>query len=62
MATILITGCDKGLGREFARQYANDGHRVFAICLDPAAATETAAIGAARSTCLVSTAAARRSN
>jgi len=35
MATILITGCDTGLGVEFARQYANDGHRVIATCLDP---------------------------
>jgi NAD(P)-dependent dehydrogenase (short-subunit alcohol dehydrogenase family) len=44
MATILITGCDTGLGVEFARQYANDGHHVIATCLDPAAARETSAI------------------
>ena len=44
MATVLVTGCDTGLGVEFARQYANDGHRVIATCLDPAAARETAAI------------------
>jgi NAD(P)-dependent dehydrogenase (short-subunit alcohol dehydrogenase family) len=44
MATILITGCDTGLGVEFARQYAGDGHRVIATCLDPATAKETAAI------------------
>jgi len=44
MATILVTGCDTGLGVEFARQYAGDGHRVIATCLDPAAATETVAI------------------
>ena len=45
MATVLITGCDTGLGVEFARQYANDGHRVIATCLDPSTAPETAAIG-----------------
>jgi NAD(P)-dependent dehydrogenase (short-subunit alcohol dehydrogenase family) len=44
MATILVTGCDTGLGAEFARQYAMDGHRVIATCLDPAGAIETAAI------------------
>ena len=44
MATILITGCDTGLGVEFARQYAGDGHRVIATCLDPATARETAGI------------------
>jgi NAD(P)-dependent dehydrogenase (short-subunit alcohol dehydrogenase family) len=44
MATILVTGCDTGLGVEFARQYAGDGHRVIATCLDPSSATETSAI------------------
>jgi NAD(P)-dependent dehydrogenase (short-subunit alcohol dehydrogenase family) len=44
MATVLVTGCDTGLGVEFARQYAADGHRVIATCLDPARATETGAI------------------
>lgn len=44
MGTILITGCDTGLGREFARQYAAEGHRVYATCLNPATAKETAAI------------------
>jgi NAD(P)-dependent dehydrogenase (short-subunit alcohol dehydrogenase family) len=44
MATILVTGCDTGLGMEFARQYAADGHRVIATCLDPASARETAVI------------------
>ncbi|MDB5513329.1 MAG: family oxidoreductase [Tardiphaga sp.] len=45
MATILVTGCDTGLGVEFARQYATDGHRVIATCLDPSTAKETGAIG-----------------
>ena len=44
MATILITGCDTGLGVEFVRQYAGDGHRVIATCLDPGTARETSAI------------------
>ncbi|MDQ4059716.1 MAG: SDR family oxidoreductase [Pseudomonadota bacterium] len=44
MPTVLITGCDTGLGREFARQYAADGWRVCATCLDPDSAAETRAI------------------
>ena len=36
MPTVLITGCDRGLGLEFARQYAAAGCRVHATCLDPA--------------------------
>ena len=44
MATVVITGCDTGLGVEFARQYAADGHRVLATCLDPRTAAETRAI------------------
>lgn len=35
MATVLITGCDRGLGEEFALQYAAKGDRVIATCLDP---------------------------
>ena len=34
MPTTLITGCDYGIGYELARQYAEDGWRVHAICLD----------------------------
>jgi NAD(P)-dependent dehydrogenase (short-subunit alcohol dehydrogenase family) len=44
MGTILVTGCDSGLGAEFARQYAGDGHRVIAACPDPSSATQTNAI------------------
>jgi NAD(P)-dependent dehydrogenase (short-subunit alcohol dehydrogenase family) len=42
--SVLITGCDTGLGVEFARQYAADGYRVFATCLDPETADATRAI------------------
>jgi NAD(P)-dependent dehydrogenase (short-subunit alcohol dehydrogenase family) len=44
VATILITGCDTGLGVEFARQYAADGHRVIATCMDPSSAEEAKGI------------------
>jgi NAD(P)-dependent dehydrogenase (short-subunit alcohol dehydrogenase family) len=44
MTTVLVTGCDTGLGVEFARQYAADGYRVIATCLDPSSAKETSAI------------------
>lgn len=40
MASILITGANRGLGLEFARQYAQDGWRVFACCRDPDRASE----------------------
>jgi NAD(P)-dependent dehydrogenase (short-subunit alcohol dehydrogenase family) len=42
--SVLITGCDTGLGVEFVRQYAAEGYRVFATCLDPNAAEATRAI------------------
>jgi NAD(P)-dependent dehydrogenase (short-subunit alcohol dehydrogenase family) len=45
MPTVLITGCDTGLGVEFARQYAAEGYRVLATCLDPERALMTGAIG-----------------
>ncbi|MCW8861281.1 MAG: SDR family oxidoreductase [Rhodospirillales bacterium] len=32
MPTVLITGANRGIGLEFARQYATDGWRVFATC------------------------------
>ena len=35
MPSVLITGCDSGIGREFARQYAAAGWTVFATYLDP---------------------------
>ncbi len=36
MPTVLITGCDRGLGREFARQYADEGWDVWATYQDAA--------------------------
>src|SRR6266446_2162047 len=44
MPTVLITGCDTGLGVEFARQYAAEGYRILAACLDPNTADATRAI------------------
>jgi NAD(P)-dependent dehydrogenase (short-subunit alcohol dehydrogenase family) len=44
MRSVLITGCDTGLGVEFARQYAAEGYRVFATCLDPNTAEAARAI------------------
>jgi NAD(P)-dependent dehydrogenase (short-subunit alcohol dehydrogenase family) len=38
MASILITGANRGLGLEFARQYSADGWQVFAACRNPATA------------------------
>lgn len=40
MQTILITGANRGLGLEFARQYANDGWRVLACARAPGTAVE----------------------
>jgi NAD(P)-dependent dehydrogenase (short-subunit alcohol dehydrogenase family) len=40
MPTVLITGANRGLGLEFARQYAADGWRVIACARRPADATE----------------------
>lgn len=44
MATVLVTGANRGLGLEFARQYAADGWRVIATCRDPANASELAGL------------------
>ncbi len=40
MPTVLITGCDTGLGREFARQYADAGWTVWATYRDLAQAPD----------------------
>ena len=35
MATILVTGANRGLGLEFARQYAAEGWEVIATARNP---------------------------
>ena len=40
MPAVLITGANRGLGLEFARQYLADGWRVHAACRDPASASD----------------------
>lgn len=40
MPSTLITGANRGLGLEFARQYASDGWQVYATCRNPDSATE----------------------
>ena len=44
MPAILITGANRGLGLEFARQFARDGYRVFATARRPAEADELGAL------------------
>ena len=46
MSTVLVTGANRGLGLEFARQYAADGWKVYAACRDPDAAQELAQVAA----------------
>lgn len=46
MPTVLITGANRGLGLEFARQYAADGWDVIATARDPDAASDLKATGA----------------
>jgi len=45
MPTILITGANRGLGLEFAKQYAEDGWEVIACCRAPDGARDLAALG-----------------
>jgi NAD(P)-dependent dehydrogenase (short-subunit alcohol dehydrogenase family) len=40
MPSTLITGANRGLGLEFAKQYLADGWRVYAACRDPNSASE----------------------
>lgn len=43
--TVLITGASRGLGLEFARQYAADGWRVIACCRSPGEAPDLERLG-----------------
>lgn len=40
MPSALITGANRGLGLEFARQYLANGWKVYAACRDPSSASE----------------------
>jgi NAD(P)-dependent dehydrogenase (short-subunit alcohol dehydrogenase family) len=44
MPAVLITGANRGIGLEFAHQYAADGWDVFAACRNPKAAKELASL------------------
>jgi len=44
MPSVLITGANRGLGLEFAKQYAQAGYRVFATARTPSEATELSAL------------------
>ena len=45
MTTVLITGANRGLGLEFARQYKADGVDVIACCRDPGRADSLKSLG-----------------
>jgi NAD(P)-dependent dehydrogenase (short-subunit alcohol dehydrogenase family) len=45
MHTVLITGAGRGIGLEFARQYANDGWRVIGTVRDAGAAARVKGLG-----------------
>ena len=47
MPVVLITGANRGIGLEFARQYAAEGWEVIACCRNPEAAGELAAMASA---------------
>ncbi|WP_028116317.1 SDR family oxidoreductase [Ferrimonas senticii] len=49
MATVLITGANRGLGFEFVRQYAAANWQVIATCRDPQQAAELSALAQAHS-------------
>jgi NAD(P)-dependent dehydrogenase (short-subunit alcohol dehydrogenase family) len=46
MPTVLVTGANRGLGLEFARQYAADGWHILASVRDPGEGTELATLSA----------------
>ena len=52
-STVLITGANRGIGFEFAKQYADKGYRVIATCRDPASADDLNAFAKAHSNVIV---------
>jgi NAD(P)-dependent dehydrogenase (short-subunit alcohol dehydrogenase family) len=48
LPSVLVTGANRGIGLEFARQYAEEGWSVIACCRTPAEATDLRALAAAR--------------
>ncbi|MDH3510731.1 MAG: SDR family oxidoreductase [Gammaproteobacteria bacterium] len=46
MPTVLVTGASRGLGLEFARQYADDAWQVIACCRSPESADELQSLAA----------------
>lgn len=45
--SLLLVAANRGMGIEYARQYAAEGWRVFATCRDPASAADLQAVAAA---------------
>jgi NAD(P)-dependent dehydrogenase (short-subunit alcohol dehydrogenase family) len=45
MPAVIVTGANRGIGLEFARQYAKDGWQVIATVRDPAEASELRGVG-----------------
>jgi NAD(P)-dependent dehydrogenase (short-subunit alcohol dehydrogenase family) len=52
-ATVFITGSDRGLGFEFAKQYAARGDTIIATCRHPDKATELQALAARKKNVVV---------
>ena len=55
MATILITGANRGIGLEFVRQYADAGWQIIATCRDPAVAGELRSLAQAHTNIRIET-------
>jgi len=51
--TVLITGANRGIGFEFAKQYADKGYRVIATCRNPAKADDLNAFAKSNSNVIV---------